>query len=122
MEKINFVNNSEPAINAENLNQLQTNIENEINKAKVFACGSATLNFVNSTLLSKNTTISGLSGIAESKRAVVVTCRYVDGTPTSNVHNLTYNISGNTLVISAIGTGFVSGHVLVVDYVIIQKT
>ena len=31
MEKINFVNNSEPYLSAENLNQLQTNIENAIN-------------------------------------------------------------------------------------------
>jgi len=35
MEKINFVNNSEPYLSAENLNQLQTNIENEIKKLKV---------------------------------------------------------------------------------------
>lgn len=31
MTKITFVNNSQPAINATNLNQLQTNIENAIN-------------------------------------------------------------------------------------------
>jgi hypothetical protein len=32
MERINFVNNQEPALNAANLNQLQTNIENAINE------------------------------------------------------------------------------------------
>lgn len=31
MEKINFINNSEPDISAENLNLMQTNIENAIN-------------------------------------------------------------------------------------------
>ena len=31
MEKINFINNQAPALNATNLNQLQTNIENAIN-------------------------------------------------------------------------------------------
>ena len=31
MEKINFVNGSQPAINDTNLNQLQTNVENSIN-------------------------------------------------------------------------------------------
>ena len=36
MEKINFVNNQEPAINDTNLNQMQTNIENDINtRAKI---------------------------------------------------------------------------------------
>ena len=30
MEKINFINNQAPALNATNLNQLQTNIENEL--------------------------------------------------------------------------------------------
>ena len=31
MEKINFVNNSEPYLSAENLNQMQDNIENAVN-------------------------------------------------------------------------------------------
>lgn len=31
MQKINFVNNQAPALNADNLNQLQTNVENAIN-------------------------------------------------------------------------------------------
>ena len=31
MEKINFINNQAPALNATNLNQLQTNVENAIN-------------------------------------------------------------------------------------------
>ena len=31
MDKINFINNAEPAISAENLNQMQTNAENAIN-------------------------------------------------------------------------------------------
>ena len=36
MEKINFGNNQEPAINDTNLNQMQTNIENDINtRAKI---------------------------------------------------------------------------------------
>lgn len=36
MKKINFVNNQEPAINDTNLNQMQTNIENDINtRAKI---------------------------------------------------------------------------------------
>lgn len=35
MDKINFANGSQPAINDINLNQLQTNIENAINQAKL---------------------------------------------------------------------------------------
>lgn len=34
MEKINFVNNSEPYLSAENLNQIQNNVEIEINEIK----------------------------------------------------------------------------------------
>lgn len=37
MEKIQFVNNSEPYLSAENLNQMQTNIENAIKKHIVTA-------------------------------------------------------------------------------------
>lgn len=32
MDKINFVNNQAPALNATNLNQLQTNVENFVNE------------------------------------------------------------------------------------------
>ena len=32
MDKINFVNDSEPELSAENLNQMQTNVENAINE------------------------------------------------------------------------------------------
>lgn len=35
MDKIDFVNNGQPAINDTNLNQMQTNIENAINAIKV---------------------------------------------------------------------------------------
>ena len=35
MDKINFVNKGQPAINDTNLNQMQTNIENAINAIKV---------------------------------------------------------------------------------------
>lgn len=34
MDKINFVNNSEPDLSAENLNLLQTNVENAINNVE----------------------------------------------------------------------------------------
>ena len=34
MEKINFANSKEPALNGTNLNQLQTNVENAINEEK----------------------------------------------------------------------------------------
>ena len=36
MEKINFINNQAPALNATNLNQLQTNIENEFTDSNEF--------------------------------------------------------------------------------------
>ena len=36
MEKINFINNQAPALNATNLNQLQTNIENEFTDSNDF--------------------------------------------------------------------------------------
>lgn len=41
MDKINFKNNQEPALNETNLNQLQTNIENAINQAMIQAVREA---------------------------------------------------------------------------------
>ena len=42
MEKINFINNQAPALNATNLNQIQDNVENAINELKstLFPIGS----------------------------------------------------------------------------------
>ena len=37
MDKITFVNNSEPALNEQNLNQLQTNVENAINATSTYS-------------------------------------------------------------------------------------
>lgn len=34
MEKINFINGTQPAVNSTNLNQLQSNVENGINELK----------------------------------------------------------------------------------------
>ena len=47
MKKINFVNNQAPAINAANLNQLQTNVENAITHEHCFATisSSQTIDF-----------------------------------------------------------------------------
>lgn len=39
MDKINFVNKGQPAINDTNLNKMQTNIENEFNKKNIIAVG-----------------------------------------------------------------------------------
>ena len=44
MNKINFVNNGQPAINDTNLNNLQDNIENEFNKNIYTASGIVKLN------------------------------------------------------------------------------
>lgn len=124
MTKINFKDlpSEETPINAENLNKLQSNIETEINKssAKVFAVGNVTLTHASPTVLQTSTTVSGLSNVPGNKRAIMLTCQYVPGTPVESVNNLSYNTSGNTLVISANGN-FQDGHVLSVDYVVLQK-
>lgn len=39
MDKINFVNKGQPAINDTNLNKMQANIENEFNKKNIIAVG-----------------------------------------------------------------------------------
>lgn len=47
MEKINFVNNSEPYLSAENLNQMQSNIEDAIKETILYENENGTLaNFV----------------------------------------------------------------------------
>lgn len=46
MDKINFVNNGQPAINDTNLNQMQTNIENAINAIIVESGSNANGNYI----------------------------------------------------------------------------
>ena len=50
MTKITFVNNSQPAINATNLNQLQTNIENAFNKKVLWTNSMASTKFKSQTI------------------------------------------------------------------------
>lgn len=45
----------------------------------------------------------------------------VSGTPYTQVSSLSFSFSGNTLKITARGSGFVSGHIVRVTYVIFRK-
>ena len=58
MNKINFVNNGQPAINDTNLNQMQTNIENAINAIIVESGSNANGSYIQwsaGTMICRNT-------------------------------------------------------------------
>ena len=75
MDKINFINGQQPAINATNLNQMQTNIENAINNVNSWDKADVNLSY------SQTATIDGLK---KAKEAIV--CFY----DSENIITMTY--------------------------------
>ncbi len=75
MYKINFINGQQPAINATNLNQMQTNIENAINNVNSWDKADVNLSY------SQTATIDGLK---KAKEAIV--CFY----DSENIITMTY--------------------------------
>lgn len=70
MNKINFVNNQAPALNATNLNQLQTNVENFINeKISTLTIDRVLVSDSNRSVTASNITtteLNSLSGVSKN--------------------------------------------------------
>lgn len=75
----------------------------------------ATLSYVNST------TLSGGYTLDYEPSCVFTQVRQQSGTPYGQVTNTYAQISGKTVTVTAVGTGFVSGHVLSVDTLVIKS-
>lgn len=75
MDKINFINGQQPAINDTNLNQMQTNIENAINNVNSWNKADVNLSY------SQTATIDGLKKAEEA-----IVCFYDN----ENIITMTY--------------------------------
>lgn len=122
MDKINFTNGKDgkTPVSADNLNQLQTNVENGIKQGIDSRCvylGDCSLFYLNSKTLSSNITINGLGSI-ENKSIVLISCLAMDGTPYDSIINFSYKINGDKLTINAHAQSFVEGHVLAVKVLV----
>lgn len=100
MEKIQFVNNSEPYLSAENLNQMQDNIENAINEKNYLV---ATI--TNEQSLSSNYILS-LNSVVEKygDKLTLSNGKIVVGAGVNKIR-----VSGSIFVNSPSGTGYVWG-------------
>lgn len=86
--------------------------------AETVGMGSLTLRYVSSTILSATVNLNKqLSGTP----IPLVTLYKVNGTPYQNVKICVASVSGNQLTIEAIGSGFVSAHLLDVRYIVFDK-
>jgi len=125
MDKVNFANGKDgkTPVTADNLNQLQTNVENAIKETetkvnnKCLYLNTPTLMYLNSTTLSTTVTINGLGAI-ESKSIVLISCLALTGTPYESIINFSYTTNGDNLTINAHGSSFVDGHVLAVKVLV----
>ena len=75
----------------------------------------ATLSYVNAT------TLRGGYTLDYEPSCVFTQVRQQSGTPNGQVTNTYAQISGKTVTITAVGTGFVNGHVLSVDTLVIKS-
>lgn len=75
----------------------------------------ATLSYVNGT------TLRGGYTLDYEPSCVFTQVRQQSGTPYGQVTNTYAQISGKTVTVTAVGTGFVNGHVLSVDTLVIKS-
>lgn len=74
-----------------------------------------TLSYVNAT------TMRGEFTLDSEPECVFAQVRQKNGTPYGQVTNTFVQISGKTVTVTAVGTGFVNGHVLSVDTLVIKS-
>lgn len=85
----------------------------------VIGVGTATLTYINSTTMSKTVTLD-----KSCKGTVIplVSLIKVQQTPYTNVKVVVSTVNnGNQLDITALGSGFVNGHLLDVRYIVLDK-
>lgn len=94
-----------------------TELNRKIDDAPVMLTGNMNLYYKSSSQLTGSTSVD--SKFNECK--VLVSAQSVNGTPYtgSNLWNVTGIVSDGKLTIDAFGSGFVSGHVLSVSYMLV---
>lgn len=93
MEKITFVNNSEPYLSAENLNQLQTNIENAINETYSTTEVKTNKTWVNGKSIYRKVIPITMQSSAEQKNYDI---GISDLNSICNLYGIIYNSTNNT--------------------------
>lgn len=96
------------------------NLAEKTDLETVLAMGSAQCLYSDGNTLSVTVTISGVT-LSTTTDLCFLTVQGVSGTPFQQVTVLAYTYSGNTLNIKVRGAGFVSGHILKVNYKIIRE-
>lgn len=95
MDKINFVNDSLPALSAQNLNQLQTNVENAIDATSTYLTSETVVGeWIDGKPIYRK--VLDLGGIGTSSTSIE---RYIDGNYYDTIVNFDgYIYSGNNKI------------------------
>lgn len=89
------------------------------NLGSVIKVGSMQCLYSNANTLSGTQTISGVS-LNNKDYLCFLTLQAVTGTPYNQTTGIAYSVSGSTLKIEVRGSGFVSGHVVIVNYLFVK--
>lgn len=99
---------------------LNEKLTNQLGNFEFLAGGYAQCTYSNANELQSTNTIPGVT-LNKSTDICFLTMEGAAGTPFNQVSALSFSFSGSTLKIKARGSGFVSGHILRVAYVIFRK-
>lgn len=119
---INALNSSDStrALSAAQGKILNDKLTDKLGNFKFLAGGFSQCLYSNANELISTETIPGIT-LNRSTDICFLSMEGVAGTPYNQVSALSFSYSGNSLKITARGSGFVSGHIVRVSYVIFRE-
>lgn len=119
---INALNSSDStrALSAAQGKILNDKLTDKLGNFEFLAGGYSQCLYSNANELVATETIPGVT-LDRSKDICFLSIENVLGTPFNQVSALSFSFNGNTLKITARGSGFVSGHIVRVSHVIFRK-
>ena len=119
---VNALNSSDTTkpLSASQGKVLNDKLTDKLGNFEFLAGGFAQALYSNANELVATETIPGVT-LNRSKDICFLSMENVAGTPFNQVSALSFSFSGNTLKITARGSGFVSAHIVRVSYVIFRE-
>ena len=118
---INALNSSDTskALSAAQGKALNDKLNNVSKLGTVVGIGQAQCLYQDANTLKATISFAGVS-LNKTDYLCFLTLQGISGTPYNQTTAISYSFSGSTMTIEARGSGFVSGHIVIVNYLLIK--